>query len=120
MGNGGGWDADPGGEEGGDDPEAGSRARMRAARPTVSSAPGGPQAIAVPKNDLVWKDCTGKGFGDAGARPTPGVKLECADYDADLDPIAGATTKPTSDPPKITIPIMASVRSRTSSIILAL
>ena len=61
------------------------------AGPVTSSAPGGPQAIAVPKNDLVWKDCTGKGFGDAGARPTPGVKLECADYDADLDPIAGAT-----------------------------
>src|SRR5262249_29504957 len=31
------------------------------------------------------------GFRDAGAQPTPGVQLECADYDADLDPIAGAT-----------------------------
>jgi pimeloyl-ACP methyl ester carboxylesterase len=59
--------------------------------PVTSSAAGGPQAIAVPKNDLVWKDCTAKGFGDAGAQPTPGVQLECADYDADLDPIAGAT-----------------------------
>jgi pimeloyl-ACP methyl ester carboxylesterase len=59
--------------------------------PVTSSASGGPQAWAVPKNDLVWKDCTSKGFGDAGAQPTPGVQLECADYDADLDPIAGAT-----------------------------
>lgn len=59
--------------------------------PVTSSAQGGPQPWAVPKNDLVWKDCTAKGFGDAGAQPTPGVQLECADYDADLDPIAGAT-----------------------------
>ncbi|MEI6252274.1 MAG: alpha/beta fold hydrolase, partial [Mycobacteriaceae bacterium] len=59
--------------------------------PVTSTEAGGPQAIAMPKNDLVWKDCTAKGFGDAGAQPTPGVQLECADYDADLDPIAGAT-----------------------------
>lgn len=57
----------------------------------TATAAGGPQPIAVPQNDLVWKDCTGKGFGDAGTAPTPGVELECADYDADLDPIAGAT-----------------------------
>jgi hypothetical protein len=60
------------------------------AGPVTSAAPGGPPPIAVPKNDLVWKDCTAKGFGDAGAAPTPGVQLECADYEADLDPIAGA------------------------------
>jgi len=60
------------------------------AGPVTSAAPGGPPPIAVPKNDLVWKDCTAKGFGDAGAAPTPGIKLECADYEADLDPIAGA------------------------------
>ena len=59
--------------------------------PATSSEAGGPKAIAMPKKDLVWKDCTAKGFGDAGAQPTPGVQLECADYDADLDPIAGAT-----------------------------
>lgn len=57
----------------------------------TSSAAGGPPALAVPSSDLVWKDCTAKGFGDAGAKPLPGVLLECADYDADLDPIAGAT-----------------------------
>ena len=66
-------------------------ARNPGAGPVTSTEPGGPQAIAVPKNDLVWKDCTAKGFRDAGAQPTPGVQLECAEYDADLDPIAGAT-----------------------------
>ena len=69
------------------------------AGPATSAAPGGPPAIAVPKNDLVWKDCTAKGFGDAGAPPTPGVQLECADYQADLDPIAGA-------PGNVTIGVM--------------
>ncbi len=66
-------------------------ARNPGAGPLTSSATGGPQAIAVPKNDLVWKDCTAKGFRDAGTQPTPGVQLECAEYDADLDPITGAT-----------------------------
>ncbi|MGI9124204.1 MAG: alpha/beta hydrolase [Mycobacterium sp.] len=61
------------------------------AAPTTSAGPGGPLAIEPPKNDLVWKDCTGKLFGDAGAQPMPGVALECAEYDADLDPVAGAT-----------------------------
>ncbi len=59
--------------------------------PTSTADPGGPQAIAPPKNDLVWEDCTGTRFGDAGARPIPGVRLECAEFDADLDPVAGAT-----------------------------
>ena len=59
--------------------------------PVTSAAPGGPPPIAAPKNDLVWKDCTGKVFGDAGTAPIPGVALDCADYDADLDPVAGAT-----------------------------
>ena len=65
-------------------------ARNPGAGPVTSATPGGPPPVAAPKNDLVWKDCTAKGFGDAGAAPTPGVQLECADYDADLDPIAGA------------------------------
>ena len=59
--------------------------------PVTSVVPGGPPPIAAPKNDLVWKDCTGKVFGDAGTAPIPGVALDCADYDADLDPVAGAT-----------------------------
>ena len=59
--------------------------------PTSSTVPGGPPAIAAPRNDLVWRDCTGRVFGDAGTTPLPGVVLDCADYDADLDPVAGAT-----------------------------
>jgi pimeloyl-ACP methyl ester carboxylesterase len=59
--------------------------------PTSSAANGGQVAIAAPTNDLVWRDCTGKMFGDAGLSPLPGITLDCADYDADLDPVAGAT-----------------------------
>src|SRR4051812_39827270 len=59
--------------------------------PATTTPAGGPPAIAVPKNELGWKDCTAKVFGDAGTPPAPGVVLECATYDADLDPIAGAT-----------------------------
>lgn len=58
---------------------------------TSVTAADGPPGIAVPKNDLAWKDCTAKGFGDAGLKPPPGVQLECAEYGADLDPISGAT-----------------------------
>lgn len=59
---------------------------------TTSAKPSsGPPAIAAPKNDLVWKDCTARGFGDAGVPAAPGVRLECASYDADLDPISGAS-----------------------------
>lgn len=58
---------------------------------TTSAVAGGPLGIAAPKNDLAWKDCTAKGFGDAGTPAMPGVVLECADYDADLDPVSGAT-----------------------------
>ncbi len=66
-------------------------ARNPGPAPDTTSAAGGPPALVKPANDLVWKDCTAKGFGDAGAKPLPGVALECAEYDADLDPIAGAT-----------------------------
>jgi pimeloyl-ACP methyl ester carboxylesterase len=59
--------------------------------PVTSSSAGGPAELLAPKNDLVWKDCTGKAFGDAGAKPLPGVALECAEFDADLDPVTGAT-----------------------------
>lgn len=60
------------------------------AAPTTAEA-GGPPAILAPRNDLTWKNCTPELFGDAGTPPIPGVVLECADYDADLDPISGAT-----------------------------
>ena len=59
--------------------------------PTTTVASGEPPAIAAPKNDLSWTDCTSALFGGAGTPPAPGVILECADYDADLDPVAGAT-----------------------------
>jgi len=59
--------------------------------PTTSAAADGPPAIATPNNDLSWRDCTAELFRDAGTDAVPGVVLECADYDADLDPISGAT-----------------------------
>ncbi|MBV8346321.1 MAG: alpha/beta hydrolase, partial [Mycolicibacterium sp.] len=45
---------------------SGHRARPSTAKP----APSGPPPIAAPKNDLAWKDCTAKVFGDA-AVPAP-------------------------------------------------
>jgi hypothetical protein len=59
--------------------------------PVTSTVAAGPPAIAAPRNDLTWRDCTAKGFGDAGIPAIPGVAMECADYDADLDPVSGAT-----------------------------
>jgi pimeloyl-ACP methyl ester carboxylesterase len=53
--------------------------------------PEGPPPIAAPKNDLSWKDCTSRVFGDAALPAPPGITLDCASYDADLDPINGAT-----------------------------
>lgn len=52
--------------------------------------PKGPPPIAAPKNDLSWRDCTSREFGDAAVPAAPGVKLDCASYDADLDPVNGA------------------------------
>ncbi len=59
--------------------------------PTTSVTAGAPPTIAAPQNDLSWKDCTASLFREAGAPPAPGVLLECAEYDADLDPVSGAT-----------------------------
>ncbi|MFN8031893.1 MAG: alpha/beta fold hydrolase [Mycobacterium sp.] len=73
-------------------PQFASDSAHNPAGTTATTKPAGsPPDIAVPKNDLAWRDCTSKVFGDAGTPPAPGVILECADYDADLDPIAGAT-----------------------------
>ncbi|MDT5147411.1 MAG: hypothetical protein QOC58_2056, partial [Mycobacterium sp.] len=49
--------------------------------------PSGPPPIAAPKNDLSWRDCTARVFSDAAVRPAPGVQLDCANYDTDLDPV---------------------------------
>ena len=67
-----------------------------AARPhgegSPAPAPAETPRIAAPKHDLSWSDCTAKGFTDAGVPGIPGVKLECATYDNDLDPIAGGSS----------------------------
>jgi pimeloyl-ACP methyl ester carboxylesterase len=54
--------------------------------------PSGPPPIAAPKNDLAWHDCTSRVFTDAAVPPAPGVQLDCANYDADLDPNGGSGT----------------------------
>jgi pimeloyl-ACP methyl ester carboxylesterase len=59
--------------------------------PTTTKAPTGPPPIEAPKQDLSWRDCTSRVFSDAAVQPLPGVMLDCASYDADLDPINGAT-----------------------------
>ena len=66
---------------------AGARPQGKA---TKTTAPDAPAAIAKPKNELPWHDCTSRGFGDAAVPAPVGVKLECASYDADLDPVNGA------------------------------
>jgi pimeloyl-ACP methyl ester carboxylesterase len=70
---------------------ASDAAQNPGAAPTTTTAAGGAPQISPPKNDLAWKDCTAKEFGDAGTTPIPGVVMECAEYDADLDPVGGAT-----------------------------
>ncbi|BDE13484.1 protease [Mycobacterium kiyosense] len=59
--------------------------------PNTTPPPSGPAPIAAPKNDLAWRDCTGKVNADAGVPGAPGVKLECATFDADLDPLNGGS-----------------------------
>ena len=44
-----------------------------------------------PKTTCPWHDCTSRVFSDAAVPAAPGVKLDCASYDADLDPVNGAT-----------------------------
>jgi pimeloyl-ACP methyl ester carboxylesterase len=66
---------------------AGARPQGQA---TTMKPPNGPPPIAAPKNDLSWRDCTSKEFGDAAVPAAPDVKLDCASYDADLDPVNGA------------------------------
>lgn len=61
-------------------------------QPATTSTVAGPPPIAAPKNDqaLQWRDCTTQTFTAASTAPVPGVKLDCAAFDADLDPISGA------------------------------
>ncbi|KAA8958228.1 alpha/beta hydrolase [Mycobacterium sp.] len=67
---------------------SGPRPQGRVATPP---APSGPPSIAVPKNDLSWRDCTARLFGGAAVPAPPGIKLDCANYDSDLDPVNGAS-----------------------------
>src|SRR4051794_11989709 len=60
-------------------------------QPTAEKKAGGPPAIEAPKNDLSWRNCTSQAFNDSAIQPLPGVTLDCASYDADLDSINGAT-----------------------------
>jgi pimeloyl-ACP methyl ester carboxylesterase len=60
-------------------------------QPTNQNKADGPPKIEAPKNDLSWRNCTSQVFGDSAVQPLPGVTLDCASYDADLDPINGAT-----------------------------
>lgn len=59
--------------------------------PETTAAAAGPAPIEAPKNDLSWRDCTSRVFGEAALPPAPGVTLDCASYDADLDSINGAS-----------------------------
>jgi pimeloyl-ACP methyl ester carboxylesterase len=58
---------------------------------TTTPPPSGPPPIAAPKNDLSWHDCTSRVFADAAIPAAPGVQLDCANYDADLDSVNGGT-----------------------------
>lgn len=64
--------------------------------PTTTVQADGPPPIEAPKNDLAWRDCTSQVFGDAGVPLPSGITLDCASYDADLDPIKGAGGSPIS------------------------
>ena len=68
-------------------PRFATNAGTRSHGSTRQPAPSGPASIAAPKNDLTWHDCTGQMFGEAALSAPAGVRLECANYEADLDPI---------------------------------
>src|SRR5262245_33939409 len=50
--------------------------------PQTTKPPTGPPPIEAPKNDLSWRDCTSRVFSEAAVQAIPGVKLDCASYDA--------------------------------------
>src|SRR5262245_66092666 len=58
--------------------------------PQTTKPQAGPPPIEAPKKDLSWRDCTSRVFSDAAVQPLPAVTLDCAPYEAELDPITGA------------------------------
>lgn len=58
--------------------------------PTTTAEADGPPALEAPKKDLSWQDCTSRVFSDAAVPALPGITLDCATYEADLDSIKGA------------------------------
>ena len=60
-------------------------------QPSNDNKAGGPPAVEAPKNDLSWHNCTSQVFSDSAVQALPGVTLDCATYDADLDSINGAS-----------------------------
>ncbi|CAM4340337.1 Carboxylesterase A precursor [Mycobacterium basiliense] len=68
--------------------ESGARPQGAA---TTTPPPSGPPPIAKPKNDLSWHDCTSQVYADAAVPTAPGIKLECATFDNDLDPVNGGS-----------------------------
>jgi pimeloyl-ACP methyl ester carboxylesterase len=59
--------------------------------PETTPVASGPPPIEAPKNDLKWRDCTARLFSQASVPAVPGVSFDCANYDADLDSINGAS-----------------------------
>lgn len=59
---------------------------------TATTAPSGPPPIAAPENNLSWRDCTAQLSGDAGVTVSPGVALDCASFDTDLDALNGGSS----------------------------
>ncbi len=61
------------------------------AGPISTPPPNGPPPIQAPKNDMSWRDCTSRLFSEVAIAAPVGVTLDCATFDAELDPINNAT-----------------------------
>src|SRR4051812_35330079 len=59
--------------------------------PVTRKPDAGPPPVEKPKNDLAWRDCTSRVFSEASVPPPVNVKLDCATFDAELDPISTAS-----------------------------
>ncbi|HEU0189895.1 MAG TPA: alpha/beta hydrolase, partial [Mycobacterium sp.] len=58
-------------------------------QPLTTTESNGPPPVAAPQHDLPWRDCTSRVFADAAVPATPGVRLECASYESDVNPLSG-------------------------------